>query len=145
MLVISAVLQVWLSNTDSGRCLRAVAQDPVGAALMGISRVRVTTIAFVVATGLAAMAGLFYVTLFTVSPHLGLPLTLKALFIIVISGGGSLSRPLIGGLVLGTLETILATPLGAHWANAISLALLLIFLCWRPQGLFVSKAGTGMS
>ena len=100
---------------------------------------RVTAIAFAVSTGLAAVAGLFYVTLFTVSPHLGLPLTLKALFIIVVSGSGSLTRPLVGGLALGTVETLLAPPLGAHWANTLTIVLLLAFLCYRPEGLFVMR------
>ncbi len=139
MVAISAVLQLWLSRTDSGRRLRALSQEPIGATLVGVSLTRVTGITFAMATGLAAMAGLFYVTLFTVSPHLGLPLTLKALFIVVISGSGSLIRPLAGGLALGTLETMLAIPFGAHWANGLSIGLLLIFLCWRPQGLFLKK------
>jgi branched-chain amino acid transport system permease protein len=142
MLAISVALQFWLSRTDSGRRLRALAQDATGATLVGISLVGVAGMAFAIATGLAAMAGLFYVTLFTVSPHLGLPLTLKALFIIVISGSGSLIRPLAGGLALGTLETMLAAPFGAHWANALSVGLLLMCLCWRPQGLFIRKLNT---
>jgi len=139
MLAISLGLQQWLTRTDSGRRLRALSQEPTGATLVGISTAQVTGIAFAMATALAAVAGLFYVTLFTVSPHLGLPLTLKALFIVVISGSGSLTRPLAGGLALGTLETMLATPFGANWANVLSIGLLLVFLCWRPQGLFVRK------
>ena len=144
MLAISVALQLWLSRTDSGRRLRALSQEPTGATPVGVSLVRVTWITFAMATGLAAMAGVFYVTLFTVSPHLGLPLTLKALFIIVISGSGSLTRPLAGGLALGTLETMLATPFGAHWANALSIGLLLVFLCWRPEGLFIRKPNNGI-
>ena len=142
MVAISLGLQRWLTRTDSGRRLRALSQEPTGATLVGISLTQVTGIAFSMATALAAVAGLFYVTLFTVSPHLGLPLTLKALFIVVISGSGSLIRPLAGGLALGTLETMLATPFGANWANFISIALLLAFLCWRPRGLFVRKNST---
>ena len=142
MLTISLGLQLWLTRTDSGRRLRALSQEPTGATLVGISLTQVTGIAFSMATALAAVAGLFYVTLFTVSPHLGLPLTLKALFIVVISGSGSLTRPLAGGLALGTLETMLATPFGANWANFLSIALLLAFLCWRPQGLFIRKNNT---
>ena len=142
MLAISISLQQWLTRTDGGRRLRALSQDPTGAILVGISLTQVTGITFALATALAAMAGLFYVTLFTVSPHLGLPLTLKALFIVVISGSGSLTRPLAGGLALGTLETMLATPFGAGWANFLSIAMLLTFLCWRPQGLFIRKRNT---
>jgi branched-chain amino acid transport system permease protein len=139
MLAISAILQIWLSKTDGGRRLRAVSQEPTGATLVGISLVRVTAITFAMATGLAALAGLFYVTLFTINPQLGLPLTLKALFIIVISGSGSLIRPLGGGLALGTLETLLAALVGAQWANVFSIVLLLTLLLWRPEGLFVKK------
>ena len=142
MLAISIGLQQWLTRTDGGRRLRALSQDSTGAILVGISLTQVTGITFALATALAAMAGLFYVTLFTVSPHLGLPLTLKALFIVVISGSGSLTRPLAGGLALGTLETMLATPFGAGWANFLSIAMLLTFLCWRPQGLFIRKRNT---
>ena len=142
MVAISLGLQKWLTRTDSGRRLRALSQEPTGATLVGISLTQVTGIAFSMATALAAVAGLFYVTLFTVSPHLGLPLTLKALFIVVISGSGSLTRPLAGGLALGTLETMLATPFGANWANFLSIGLLLAFLCWRPQGLFIRKNNT---
>jgi branched-chain amino acid transport system permease protein len=142
MLAISIGLQQWLTRTDGGRRLRALSQDPTGAILVGISLTQVAGITFALATALAAMAGLFYVTLFTVSPHLGLPLTLKALFIVVISGSGSLTRPLAGGLALGTLETMLATPFGAGWANFLSIAMLLTFLCWRPQGLFIRKRNT---
>ncbi|MEJ2430217.1 MAG: branched-chain amino acid ABC transporter permease [Deltaproteobacteria bacterium] len=142
MLAISLGLQKWLTRTDSGRRLRALSQEPTGATLVGISLTQVTGIAFSMATALAALAGLFYVTLFSVSPHLGLPLTLKALFIVVISGSGSLTRPLAGGLALGTLETMLAAPFGASWANFLSIGLLLAFLCWRPQGLFIRKNNT---
>jgi len=139
MVAISIGLQVWLTRTDSGRRLRALSQEPTAATLVGISLTQETGIAFAMATALAAMAGSFYVTLFAVSHHLGLPLTLKALFIVVISGSGSLTRPLAGGLALGTLETMLTVPFGASWANFLSICLLLAFLCWRPQGLFISK------
>jgi len=128
MLVISGALQLWLSHTDSGRRFRALSQEPIGATLVGISLTRVT----------------FYVTLFTVSPHLGLPLTLKALFIVVISGSGSLMRPVAGGLALGTLETLGGAVFGPQWANVLSIGLLLGFLCWRPQGLFIRKWRAGM-
>jgi len=144
MLTISGALQLWLSHTDSGRRFRALSQEPIGATLVGISLTRVTGVAFALATGLAAMAGLFYVTLFTVSPHLGLPLTLKALFIVVISGSGSLIRPVAGGLAIGVLETLFAAVFGPHWASVLSTGLLLVFLCWRPRGLFIRERSASM-
>ena len=136
MVVLSTALHQWLKHTDSGRQVRALAQDYIAATVVGISPVGTSALAFAIASGLAAMAGLFYVTLFTVTPHLGLPLTLKALFLIVVSGRGSLVAPLVGGLFLGVLETILAAIMGASWASIIALPLLLAWLCYRPGGLF---------
>lgn len=139
MLATTAGLQLWLGRTDSGRRVRCLAQEPVAATLLGISRVRVTALAFTLASCLAAVAGIFYVSLFTVTAHLGLPLTLKALFIVVISGGGSFTRPLAGGLLLGLLETLLGGALGSQWAGAAAIGLLLALLCWRPQGVFMAR------
>jgi branched-chain amino acid transport system permease protein len=136
MVILSTALHTWLKHTDSGRCLRALAQDHLAATVVGISPVGTSALAFTIATGLSAMAGLFYVTLFTVTPHLGLPLTLKALLLIVVSGRGSLVAPLLGGLLLGVLETLVAGLIGASWASLIALAILLACLCYRPGGLF---------
>ena len=136
MVVLSAALHAWLKHTDSGRCLRALAQDQLAATVVGISPVGTSALAFTIATGLSAMAGLSYVTLFTVTPHLGLPLTLKALFLIVVSGRRSVVAPLSGGLLLGVLETLIAGLMGASWASIIALTTLLTCLCYRPDGLF---------
>jgi len=136
MILLSTALHTCLKHTDSGRRLRALAQDYLAATVVGISPVGTSALAFAIASGLSAMAGLFYVTLFTVTPHLGLPLTLKALFLIVVSGRGSLVAPLVGGLLLGVLETILAALMGASWASIIALPLLLAWLCYRPAGVF---------
>jgi branched-chain amino acid transport system permease protein len=136
MVVLSLALHTWLKRTDSGRRLRALAQDHLAATVVGISPVRTTAVAFNIATGLSAIAGLFYVTLFTVTPHLGLPLTVKALFLIVVSGRGSMVAPLAGGLLLGVLETLVAGLMGPSPASIIALAFLLACLCFRPGGLF---------
>ena len=139
IVALSTALHTWLKHTDSGRRLRGLAQDHLAAAVVGISPVGTSALAFAIASGLSAMAGLFYVTLFTVTPHLGLPLTLKALFLIVVSGRGSLVAPLVGGLLLGVLETLVAAFMGASWASIIALAILLACLCYRPGGLFSER------
>jgi len=139
MVILSTALHTWLKHTDSGRRIRALAQDQLAATVVGISPVGTGALAFTIATGLAAMAGLFYVTLFTVTPQLGLPLTLKALFLIVVSGRGSMVAPLVGGLLLGVLETLVAGLMGASCANIIALAILLAWLCYRPGRLFSER------
>jgi len=136
MVILSLALHTWLKHTDSGRCLRALAQDHLAATVVGVSPVGTSALAFTIATGLSAVAGLFYVTLFTVTPHLALPLTVKALFLIVVSGRGSMVAPLAGGLFLGVLETLGAGLMGANRASIIALAILLACLCYRPGGLF---------
>jgi branched-chain amino acid transport system permease protein len=136
IVVLSLALHTWLKRTDSGRRLRALAQDRFAATVVGISPVRTTALALTIATGLSAVAGLFYVTLFTVTPDLGLPLTVKALFLIVVSGRGSMVAPLAGGLLLGVVETLVAGLIGPSRASVIALAFLLACLCFRPGGLF---------
>lgn len=140
MVILSTALHTWLKRTDSGRRLRALAQDYVAATMMGVAPAGTSSLAFTIATGLAGVAGLFYVTLFTVTSQMGLPITLKALFLIVVSGRGSLVAPLVGGVLLGVLETILAGLMGANWASVISLTMLLAWLCYRPSGLLFARA-----
>jgi len=145
MILISILVQLWLQHTDIGRSVRALAQNATGATLMGISFSRVTGIVFALATLLAAVAGLFYVSIFTITADRGLSLTLKSLFLIVVSGSGSLIRPLVGGLLLGVLETMLASPFGSNWASTLSIVILLGLLCWRPRGIFLRHGFSGVA
>jgi branched-chain amino acid transport system permease protein len=99
---------LFLGQTDQGRSMRALAQDREAAALCGINPATTSIAALGLAAVLAGLAGIFYSSLYPLGPRDGLDLTLKALFIVVAGGMGSLRRPALAGLILGFLEAVSA-------------------------------------
>jgi branched-chain amino acid transport system permease protein len=85
---------------------------------------------------LAASAGVFYVTLFTVSPVIGIPLSVKYMCIVVLGGLGSLVGSVLGGLILGVAESLTAFYFGSEWSPTIAFIVLIVILIVRPEGLF---------
>ena len=110
-----------------------------GAKVVGIPISRVSALAFSIGMALAASAGAFYVTLFTVTPVMGIPLTVKYLCVVVLGGLGSIVGSVLGGLILGVAETLTAYYCGAEWAPTIAFILLILILIIRPEGLFGAK------
>jgi branched-chain amino acid transport system permease protein len=141
VLAVIVVLTVGLHQLLFRSYLGALAQNRQGALLVGIDSARVSAITFGVGTALAALAGVFYLLLFTISPYIGMPLVLKALTIIVLGGLGSLMGALWGGIILGIAETLTGFYLGEKWSPTVATLLLLAILVVRPQGLF--GRGTG--
>ena len=124
-----------LSKTDSGRMVRACIQEREAACLMGVPFQRLSLMVFSLGCSLAAMAGAFYAALYPVTGHLAIPLTLKALFVVILGGMGRLSRTLAGALVLGAVEV-----LSGFWGRAETqawapYAALLLLLMVSPDGL----------
>jgi branched-chain amino acid transport system permease protein len=137
--VLAAVLQVYLKKTFTGRAIRAVTQSRDGAKIVGIPISRVSALTFGLAVALAASAGVFYVTLFTVTPVIGIPLTVKYLCVVVLGGLGSLVGSVVGGLILGVAETLTAFYIGAEWSPCVAYILLIGILIVRPSGLFGAR------
>ena len=133
---LTVALHQFLFRSYLGKAIRALAQNRQGALLVGINTSRISMVTFGVGTALAALAGVFYLLLFTVSPYIGMPLVLKALTIIVLGGLGSLMGALWGGLILGVAETLTGFYIGDKWSPAVATLLLLGVLLVRPQGLF---------
>jgi branched-chain amino acid transport system permease protein len=96
---------LFLKKTDSGRSMRALAQDKEAASLYGINPGFTSMGALGLATILAGVAGIFYSSLYPLGPREGLDLTLKALFIVVAGGMGNLRGPAVAGLALGFIES----------------------------------------
>lgn len=128
-------LHAFLRRTLMGKALRAVMEDREGAMLAGIDIAWVSTVAFGLGTGLTATAGTFFVTLIPVEPHIGIPLTLKYLAIIVLGGVGSLPGALLGSVVLGLAESLVSFYVGAEWSLTVAFLLLIAILLLRPRGL----------
>lgn len=136
MLVLTVGLTLFITRTYPGRALRALAQDHEGALLVGVDVRSSTRIAFGLSAAVAAVAGVFFVVLFTANPHMGLPLTMKSLAVIVLGGLGSLPGAFLAGLLLGVLEALTGYYVGGQWTGAVAVILLIGVLLVRPQGLF---------
>jgi branched-chain amino acid transport system permease protein len=133
-------LQFYLRKTYMGKSIRAITQCREGAKVVGIPTAMVSALTFGLGIALAASAGVFYVTLFTVTPVMGIPLTVKYLCVVVLGGLGSLIGSVLGGLILGVAESLTAYYCGAEWAPTIAFILLILILIVKPEGLFGKKA-----
>ena len=136
IIVFTLALNFYLKATYVGRAMRAITQDREGAMIVGVNIPRVSMITFGIGTATAALAGSFYIMLFTTNPYLGIPLTVKYLAIIVLGGLGSLPGALVGGIALGVGEQLAGFYYGGRWQEPVGFILLILILLIRPQGLF---------
>ena len=139
ILILTGALHVFLTRTLHGKAIRAVIEDKEGAMLAGIDVQAVSRNTFGIGTALTAVAGVFFVSLIPVEPHLGIPLTLKYLSIIVLGGIGNLPGTLLGSMILGTSESLVGFWLGAEWSLTVAFVILILILLLRPTGLFGAR------
>ena len=131
-----ALFYVLMSKTWMGLALRATAQNRVAAQTSGVDVFRLDAVAFGIGVGLAGLAGALLAPLFLVYPTNGVVTTVKGFEIIVIGGIGSIPGALIGGLLLGVVESLGAAFISSPYQNAYGFALVLLVLMVRPYGLF---------
>jgi branched-chain amino acid transport system permease protein len=135
-LLVIVAISLFVSHTQSGRAIRAVAEDPDSAVLTGINVSRVHTLVFFISTALAGLAGLLLSGLIPVEPYMGGDQLLKAFAIIVLGGMGNVRGTLVGALALGIVENIATGYLpSAAYSDGIAFAVLVVVLLWRPDGL----------
>jgi branched-chain amino acid transport system permease protein len=137
-IVAMAGLTLFVARSKIGRAMRASAEDPMAARLVGIPVNRVVGAAFVIGSGVAALAGILYAQSYGFAhPTMGFVPGLKALTAAVLGGIGSIPGAALGGVLLGLVEALGAgyLPDGSAYKDAISFVLLVILLCVRPQGL----------
>jgi branched-chain amino acid transport system permease protein len=132
---VGLIVERWLVRSRFGRSLRAVADDSEGAALCGVSARRVVLWAFVVAGLLAGVAGVLAAPGRAFSVDDGAVLGLEAAAAAVLGGVGSLRGALGGGLVVGVVQALAVYFLGAGLYDVAPLALLVVLLALRPQGI----------
>lgn len=136
-LVLMAALHLWITRTDSGRAIRVVEENPVAARLLGINVERVEMMVFAVASGLAGAAGcLVGVANGTINPYIGAPLLLTSFVVIVIGGVGNIYGAMVGGLLVGLIETVTTNLISATYKEAVLFALMFVVVIMRPQGIF---------
>jgi len=132
---ITAALYAFLIRTDTGRAIRATAQDREAASLMGIDVSRMSMLAFGLGAALAGTAGALVSPTYYIFPQVGASFTLKAFVIVVLGGMGSVIGATLGGLVIGVTESLAAAYVSAGLKEIFVFLLFLVVLLVRPAGL----------
>lgn len=135
-------LDVFINRTRYGRGVRAVAQNPDTAALMGVNKDRVIMLIFLLGGLLAGAAALLYAVRYgNTRFNVGFVLGLKAFTAAVLGGIGNLRGALVGGLVLGVIEVWAATLTSSNWEDVAAFVVLVLVLLFRPTGLLGESLG----
>lgn len=141
--VMTVLLQAFVTRTRTGLHMRAVAFNQRTAALLGIDVGRIYNLTFFLAGLLGGAAGMLYgVVYFNVTPFMGEDVALVGLTAIVLGGLGSINGAVIGGFLVAAIQTASITLGGSNYKNAIVFILLFIVLLVRPQGLFGQSEST---
>jgi branched-chain amino acid transport system permease protein len=136
LLLISLYL---LSNrTLLGKAMEASSTDPLGADLSGISRNLMVFLAFGVSAGIGAIAGIFITPIFYTSYHAGTLIGLKGFVAAVLGGWGKNSGAILGGFVLGVVESLSVAFIPSGYKDAVAFVILLLILHIRPKGILGS-------
>jgi branched-chain amino acid transport system permease protein len=140
-IVLMLVLGFVMRYTQVGRGLRAVAENPRAARLMGLDVDRMITLTVVISSALGGLAGiLFGVALGDISPYIGRDnVEVRGLAVIVLGGMGSIPGAVIGGYLLGLVEVIALVTIGSNARGGVAFAALFLMLIIRPQGLFGTR------
>ncbi|HLC42127.1 MAG TPA: branched-chain amino acid ABC transporter permease [Methylomirabilota bacterium] len=133
--LMTLALSLFLSRSFYGRAIMGVSQDSLAIRLMGANPMRIKTIAFGVGIATASLAGALLIMIGPVEPSIGREYIGRVFAITVLGGMGSVAGTLLGGLVLGVVESLTSTFYGPSWSPAVSFGILLLALAVRPAGL----------
>ncbi|MBN2462154.1 MAG: branched-chain amino acid ABC transporter permease [Dehalococcoidia bacterium] len=133
--VIMIAMYIVLNFTKVGLAIRAAAQEPDAASLYGISVGRVSVIVMGIGCALAAMAGSIMAPVYIVNPFIGRIPMIFSLLAIIIGGLGSLTGAIVGGIILGLLDSVIAYYV-SYLSEFVLFLLVIVILLVRPQGLF---------
>ena len=133
---ISLALYLWLNRSNAGLAVRAVAVSPMAAGLVGINVERISALAFAIGGTITAMGGVLISTFVTLDPSFGVIFTMKALIIVIMGGVGDIRGAIVAALILGVVETAVATLIDPGLTLAAAYTIFLLVLLFRPQGLF---------
>ena len=140
--VIAVALALWLIMrwTDTGKAIRAVAKEKLGAELSGIDVAHIYAVTFGLGTACLAIAACLLIPTYYVNPHAGNAFVLIAFTIVVLGGMGSVPGALIGGLFVGVVESLSGLYLGESLGQIGIFVMFILVLLFRPSGLFGERA-----
>ena len=133
-------LHLFMSRTKMGTSLRAAAQDPMAAGVMGINVPMTVGIAWALAAALSAVAGILLAPIYGVDPNMGAILSTKGCAAAVWGGYGNMYGAIIGGLIFGVVETMAAGYISSAFKDIISFGVLILVLFVMPHGILKVKA-----
>ncbi len=134
--IMTGAVVLYMTKTFMGKAIMAVSQDRLALQLMGADPIKVKRIALGIAIATASLAGALLIIIQPVEPSVG-RLYIGRIFAIVVLGGmGSISGTFVAAILIGVVESFIATFYGPSWAPAVGFGILLLTLAIRPQGIF---------
>jgi len=138
-MVTLVIFWFFLKKTKTGISILSVADDEIGAMLMGVNIEKIHTLTYALGCMLAALAGGALISITPAYPTMGTAPNLAAWFVIILVGVGNLSAVIVGGFLVGLFEIVATYTIGAAWQNVISLSVIILILLFKPNGLFGRK------
>jgi branched-chain amino acid transport system permease protein len=138
-IITAALVYLFLQKTRMGRAVRATSLDREAASLQGINQYKIYNVTFGIGTAVAGVAGAALVPFFNIFPSVGVLFDIKCFIIVVLGGLGSIGGALLGGMIVGVIESVGPQFMTATWTEAIVYGLFLVFLFLKPSGLFGVK------
>ncbi len=135
-----AGLHVFVRFTRIGKAMRAVAQDPSAARLLGVPIDRVASATFALGSGMAGLAGAIVGAAFTFNFEMGGLAVLKAFVVVVLGGLGSVAGAIVGGFALGIVDSLTLTYVTSQFKQLVAFSVLILVLVVRPSGLFGERS-----
>jgi branched-chain amino acid transport system permease protein len=141
-LLMMVALDAFVNRSRLGRGVRAVAQDPDTAALMGVNKDRVIMLVFVLGGAMAGVAAFLYCLRFGITKFdIGFLIGIKAFTAAVLGGIGNLRGALVGGLLLGIVESFSSALFSSNWQDVTAFIVLVVVLMFRPTGILGESLG----
>ncbi|PKR83289.1 branched-chain amino acid ABC transporter permease [Heyndrickxia camelliae] len=136
-IVLMIILQFIVHKTKTGKAMRAVSHDAEAAKLMGINVDRTISATFAIGSALAGAAGvIFGIYYIKIEPLMGMIPGIKAFVAAVLGGIGIIPGAMVGGILLGVIESIVSALGFSLWRDGVAFVVLILILIFRPSGLF---------
>jgi branched-chain amino acid transport system permease protein len=139
VLVLVGAFYLFLQKTRFGKAIRAMGQNRIGAALVGVQITHVTAMVFAIGSAMAGAAGVLYGSLFAITPYMAAGPLMKGLILTVLGGLGSVPGAVAAGFLLGLAESFGSRYLSASFRDGYGFILMIVALLYFPTGLFSAR------
>jgi branched-chain amino acid transport system permease protein len=138
-LITAGAVYYFFQYTRLGRAIRATSLDRDAASLAGINQYKIYNIAFGIGTAISGIAAITLIPFYNTFPTVGVAFDIKGFIIVVLGGLGSIGGAIVGGIIVGLIESVGPQFMTATWTEAIVYGLFLLVLFVKPSGLFGEK------